>query len=402
MNCNRSHARYIIILPYTTVYFEYHALGAIIYMKTTEILTSINAFMGQMRDGNTRELIANLQAALDYQTEKLRIYEEKYKAETGKERPELTDDERRRLAKRGRAMNQYLLSITENTWSPSTVMGWYSKLIADKYDSTGPDQKSRGRKPITDDLKALILRLAEQNPSWGYKRIRDYAVYLGYEVSFMTVKRIMNKYGYFPPTDGRTNSDWEMFFNAHQNVITACDFATYELVTPHGLQREHILFFENVFTREVWLGGIVHDPNGNWMAQIARNQCDMWDGKLLGQKYLIHDRDPLFCSRFKNIVHSIGCKTKAIPPRSPECNGYMESFIKTFKKECLNHFVLTSEAQLRYVVKEFLEYYNHERPHSALDGRMIKPWPQDADGEIVEFSRLGGLLKSYRRVKMAA
>ncbi len=78
-------------------------------MKTTEILTSINAFMGQMRDGNTRELIANLQAALDYQTEKLRIYEEKYKAETGKDRPELTDDERRRLAKRGRAMNQYLL-----------------------------------------------------------------------------------------------------------------------------------------------------------------------------------------------------------------------------------------------------------------------------------------------------
>ena len=183
---------------------------------------------------------------------------------------------------------------------------------------------------------------------------------------------------------------------------TACDFATYELVTPHGLQREHILFFENVFTREVWLGGIAHDPNGNWTAQIARNQCDMWDDKLLGQKYLIHDRDPLFCSRFKNIVHSIGCKTKAIPPRSPECNGYMESFIKTFKKECLNHFVLTSEAQLRYVVKEFLEYYNHERPHSALDGRMIKPWPQDADGEIVEFSRLGGLLKSYRRVKIAA
>ena len=68
----------------------------------------------------------------------------------------------------------------------------------------------------------------------------------------------------------------------------------------------------------------------------------------------------------------------------------------------MNHFVLTSEAQLRYVVKEFLEYYNHERPHSALDGRMIKPRPQDADGEIVEFSRLGGLLKSYRRVKIAS
>ncbi len=102
------------------------------------------------------------------------------------------------LARRGRAMNQHLLSITEKTWAPSTVMGWYSKLIAEKYDSTGPHQKTRGRKPISDELKELILRLADQNPTWGYKRIRDYAVYLGFEVSFMTVKRLMNKYGYFP------------------------------------------------------------------------------------------------------------------------------------------------------------------------------------------------------------
>lgn len=371
-------------------------------MKTTEILTSINAFMGQMRDGNTRELIANLQAALDYQTEKLRIYEEKYKAETGKERPELTDDERRRLAKRSRAMNQYLLSITENTWSPSTVMDWYRKLIAEKYDSTGENQKKRGRKPVSTDLQELVLRLAEQNPHWGYKRIRDYAEYLGYEISFMTVKRILNKHGIYPADNDRPNSNWDLFFNTHQDVITACDFATYELVTPHGLQREHILFFENIATREVWLGGIAHDPDGNWMAQIGRNQCDMWSGRLLGQKYLIHDRDPLFCQRFKTMLSSIGCQSKPIPPRSPECNGYMESFIKTFKTECLNHLILSTESQLRYVINEFLEYYNHERPHSALGGKMIAPHPQDADGEIMEFSRLGGLLKSYRRVKIAA
>ena len=74
------------------------------------------------------------------------------------------------------------------------------------------------------------------------------------------------------------------------------------------------------------------------MAQIARNMCDMWDGKMLRQKYLIHDRDPLFCKRFKDIVHSIGSKTKAIPPRSPECNGYMESFIKTFKTGSVKDF----------------------------------------------------------------
>ena len=85
-----------------------------------------------------------------------------------------------------------------------------------------------------------------------------------------------------------------------------------------------------------------------------------------------------------------------------EYNGHIESFIKTKKSECLDHLILTSEAQLRYLVKEFLEYYNHERPHSGLGGKMIIPRPQDDDGEVTEFSRLDGLLKSYRRVKKAA
>lgn len=89
------------------------------------------------------------------------------------------------------------------------------------------------------------------------------------------------------------------------------------------------------------------------------------------------------------------------PPRSPELNGHIEAFIGTFKTECLNQLVLRSEAQLRYVVHHFLEYYNHERPHTGLGGKMIKPHPQEPDGEIMEFSRLGGLLKSYRRIKRA-
>lgn len=212
----------------------------------------------------------------------------------------------------------------------------------------------------------------------------------------------MNSYGIFPPTDGRRNSDWQQFIDAHRDVLASCDFATCELATPTGLQREHILFFENVTTREVWCGGVTHDPDGRWMAQVGREQCDMVDGRLLGMKYLVHDGDSLFKAKFPMFLDSIGGRPKRIPPRMPECNGHIESFIKTFKTECLDHLVLATEAQLRYVIREFLLYYNHERPHSALDGRMIQPWPQDPDGEVREFSRLGGLLKSYRRVKNAA
>ena len=371
-------------------------------MRSKDIYTELTAFMGKMRDGDAHDLVANMQAALDYQAEKLRIYEEKYQEATGKARPEMTDDDRRRLARKARAMNSHLLALTEQTWTPDTVMGWYRELIAEKYDSTGPGQKKRGRQVVSQEIIDLIVKIGGNNPNWGYRRITDYLAYLGHKVSFMSVKRILNANGIYPPEDGRSNSDWSQFFDAHQNVLASCDFATYELMTPSGLKREYILFFEDITTREVWLGGIHHDPDANWSAQVARNQTDAFDGKLNGMKYIIHDRDPLFTGKFTDILKSAGCKTKLIPPRSPECNGHIESFIKTFKTECLDRLILTSEAQLRYVVKEFLEYYNHERPHSGLDGRMINPRPQDMDGEVVEFSRLGGLLKSYRRVKKAA
>lgn len=371
-------------------------------MTSKDIYSELNAFMGRMRDGETREMVENLQTAIEYQAEKLRIYEEKYKEATGKERPELNDSDRKRLAGKARTLNTHLLQLTETTWSPDTLMDWYHKLIAEKYDSTGPGQKKRGRRVLDDETIALVVKIGKDNPNWGYLRIANYIKYLGHKISFMTIKRILTDHSIYPHEDGRKNSDWSKFFDAHKDVLAACDFATYELLTPNGLVRESILFFENITTREVWLGGIACDPDANWSAQVARNQTDAFDGKLNGMKYIIHDRDPLFLGKFTDILKSAGCKTKLIPPRMPEYNGYIESFIKTIKTECLNRLILTSEPQLRYVVKEFLEYYNHERPHSGLDGKMIIPLPQDDDGEVTEFSRLGGLLKSYRRVKRAA
>ena len=246
----------------------------------------------------------------------------------------------------------------------------------------------------------LVVHMATENPLWGSVRIASYMYYLGYEISHETVRRILLNYGINPDPNKTNKGDWIRFIDSHQYVISSCDFCTTEILTPEGLIRYYILFVENITTREVCLGGIAHDPDGIWMAQIARNLADAWEGVLLGQEYLIHDRDPLFTDQFISILESIGIKGKKLPPRSPELNRHIESFIKTFRVECLNHLVLTSEAQLRYAVHHFLEYYNHERPHSSLGGRMIKPLPQDPDGEIMEFYRLGGLLKSYRRVKI--
>ncbi len=123
---------------------------------------------------------------------------------------------------------------------------------------------------------------------------------------------------------------------------------------------------------------------------------------MLGKRYLIHDRDPLFHRRFDMIFESIGVKIKKLPPFSPQMNSRMENFIRAIKIECLDKMIFTSAAQLRIAVKEYLEYWNHYRPHEGLGGNMVIPYPQDMDAPVREVSFLGGLLHGYRRETLAA
>ena len=371
------------------------------HMRQKELYGEISAFMGRLRDDPSRENITNMQGAIDYLLEKLHIVTEKLLKATGRQEIELDDSDRRRLASRARVLNAHLLEIVEDTWMPDTLMDWYRRLIADKYDSSSSNGRRTGCPRTPQENVDLILKIAGENTSWGYDRISDYLLYLGHKVSTRTVRRIMNDHDIFP-TDWNRTHDWQGFFDAHRDVLAATDFLTHELLTPNGLQRAYVLMFEDITTREAWCGGIAENPDGDWMAQVVRNETDAIDGRLKGVKYLIHDNDPLFKGRFDQYVEGAGCRIKRLPPRSPELNGFMESFIKTIKTECLNHFILTSVEQLRYVVSEYLEYYNHERPHSGLGGAMIKPWPQDEDGEVVMSTRLGGFLKSYRRVRKKA
>ena len=195
---------------------------------------------------------------------------------------------------------------------------------------------------------------------------------------------------------------WRQFIETQQYVTAATDFATVERVTEHGLIREHLLFFMDIGSREVRLGGIAHSPDGNWTAQIARNMCDMWDGFLLGKKYLIHDRDALFTRRFDSIFESIGITVKRLLPFCPMMNSRCENFIRALKTECLDKIIFRTREQIRLAVTEFLEYWNHYRPHEGLNGRMILPYPNDPDGDLVEISFLGGLFHGYKREARAA
>lgn len=370
-------------------------------MRQTNTLKRLNAVMKDINGDNT-QILRTLQDQIDYLREKVDVLEEVLEEKTGKSQPEFSESQKRRLAYRGKKLNEYLLSVVEPTFAPGTVHGWYRELVGKKYDSTGTGQRKRGRKPISPEIIEKVLFFQERNPAWGYDRIAGTMKYLGYDVSATTVRKILNDHGIVPDPERRARGDWQQFVTTQQYLTAATDFATVERVTEHGLVREHLLFFMDIGTREVRLGGIAHNPDSNWTAQAARNMCDMWDGFLLGKKYLIHDRDSLFNRRFDSMFESIGITIKRLPPFCPMMNSRCENFIRALKTECLDKIIFKTREQIRFATLSFLEYWNHYRPHEGLGGKMILPYRQDPDGEIVEVPFLGGLFHGYKREKIAA
>ena len=146
--------------------------------QVNETVNRLLSFMNDVNDGNLRTILANMQKMNDYLAEKIRIYEEHLTALTGRKRPELTESDKRRLARKGKELNDFLLASVEPTWAPGTLRNWYNQLVGAKYDSTGPNQKKRGRKPMSPEIIEEVLRLAEHNPDWGYMRIAGTMRYL--------------------------------------------------------------------------------------------------------------------------------------------------------------------------------------------------------------------------------
>ena len=304
--------------------------------KTTESKTfkQLRAVMKDV-NGDNSQIIKTMQDQIDYLMEFIDILDEILEEKTGQRQPELSGEQKKRLAYRGRKLNEFQLGQIEKTFAPSTILKWYSELVANKYNSTGKNQKKRGRKPV-EEIVAEILRLANSNPTWGYERITGVMKYLGYDVSASTVRNVLDVHGIVPDPERRRRGNWLQFIETQQYIAAATDFAHVELATPCGLERRHLLFFMDIGSREVRCGGIAHNPDSNWTTQIARNMCDMWDGFLLGKRYLIHDRDPVFNKRFDMIFESIGIEIKKLPPFTPMMNSRMENFIRAIKTECLD------------------------------------------------------------------
>jgi transposase InsO family protein len=315
----------------------------------------------------------------------------------GGRRLRLTDDQRRRLAVRAKALGRASLNGLVCIVTPDTLLGWYRKLVAAKYN--GVRNRGPGRPPTKVEVAELVVKMAEQDRGWGYTRIRGALANLGHDVGRNTIKRILADAGIEPAPERGQRTSWKTFLKAHWGAICATDFFTVEALTMTGLVRYFVMFVIDLKTRRVHIAGIVHDLHGRWVQQMARNLTDPVDGFLKDIQYLIHDRDPVFTQAFTEILKTGGVKAVKLPARSPNLNAIAERFVRSVKDECLRRVIALGEKHLRSILAEYLEHYHRERNHQGLDNQLIDPVPanQNTRGPVRCRERLGGPLRFYYR-----
>jgi transposase InsO family protein len=314
-------------------------------------------------------------------------------------RMRLTDGERTTLAEIGHKLGKQALKEVATIVKPATILAWHRKPVAQKFDDS-TQRQSPGRPKIDPELEALVVRMAQENRSWGYDRIVGALANLGLRVSAQTVGNVLKRHGIPPAPERKTTTTWKEFIRTHMDVLVATDFFTAEVWTLGGLVTYYVLFFLHLGSRKIHVAGVTPHPNEAWMVQVARSvTMEEW-GCLAPGQYLIHDRDTKFCAAFQQLVDDAGVERVVLPPRSPNLNAYAERWVRSVKEECLSRVVLFGEASLRHALTQYIEHYHHERNHQGKGNVLLFPVVSPGtmrQGPVQCRERLGGLLKYYDR-----
>ena len=283
------------------------------------------------------------QAIIEFQNDQIKTLLEAQ----GKKRIRLTDDQRRRLAVKGKSLGRKALGEITTIVTPDTILRWHRELVAAKWNYSQKRQTKPGRPAVTEEITKLILRLAQENPSWGYNRIQGALANLGHKISDTTVGNILKAHGIEPAPERKRKTSWKTFLEAHWEVLATVDFTTVEVWTKGGLVTYYLLFAMNIATRRVCFAGCTLSPDGAWMKQVAKNLTDSTDGFLNGVRYLLMDRDTKYTDGFCHILERESIRCLRLPPKSPNLNAYIERFMRSIKAEALDRMIFFGEDSLR-------------------------------------------------------
>lgn len=303
--------------------------------------------------------------------------------------------ERRRLVRYGKPLGSAIKELI-NIVSPRTFARWVNRETA---EPTQP--KPRGRPRTALNIEELVVRIARES-GLGYTRILGELRKLGIEnVCRSTVKNILDRHG-IEPTADRNRGSWDQFIRTHAESLWGCDFFTKNVWTPKGLKTVYVLFALHIGSRKVRLLGHTDRPDAAWMSERARLMRKVFDDASDSPQLLLHDRDTKFTAAFDRMLTDAGHQVIPLMPYSPNLNGHAERWIQSVKRECLDHFIVFGERHLDYLLEEYAQHYNTERPHSACL-HLPPSHIRDRDGPNTEStrvtcqSRLGGLLRHYHR-----
>ncbi len=327
------------------------------------------------------------QEVLEYLVEENRVLKEQLRGK----RLRLNDDQRRRLAAKGKRIGRQALNQVATIVTPDTIMRWHRQLIALKWTF---EARRTGRPGILREIKRLIVKMATANSTWGYSRIQGELKGLGHRVARTTIATVLKENGIGPAPE--RPSSWKSFLKAHWGEVAAIDFFTTEVWTRSGLRTYYVLFVIDLKSRRAHLAGLTRHPKEGFMAQVARNLTDCEDGFLRLHKALICDRDAKFTAQFRQILGEAGVKVVRTPPRAPNCNAFAERFVLSIKSECLDRMIFFGESSLRHALREYLAHYHRERAHQGIGNEVIDARPPGR-GDVRCSERLGGLLKHYQR-----
>ena len=277
--------------------------------------------------------------------------------------------------------------------TPQTLLRWHRALVRRKWTYRRARQ---GRPSVDPELREIILRLARENPRWGYVRIQGELRKLGIRVGATTIRRLLRAQG-LGPAPRRSGPTWSEFLRSQAEGIWALDFFTVETAFLRTL---YVLFFIELATRRIRVAGVSSHPDSAWVTQQARNLAGSREEGTPMPRFLIHDRDSKYSGPFDEVFRTEGASVIHTPIRAPRANAFAERWVRTVRTECLDWTLVRGRRHLERLLRTYAEHYNARRPHRGLDlatpdGSGSPPNAFDYGSRLVRRDILGGLIHEY-------